>query len=120
MKLMKIRYMKQMIRSIVVFIILMNILFNSNDVLSKIVSIPFLLFSVSLFLKNLFLMLNKKRIALKCSKLLLISFSIYYFSFLFYWNYVSIINKEYVSFIFGIGMGICGGYIISRRLKKEK
>lgn len=117
---MKIRYIQQMITCIVVSGILISVFINSSNVISKIISIPFLLFSVSLFLKNLFLMLNKKRIALKCSKLFVISFSIYYFGFLLYWNYVSIMNRDYISVVFAILIGIGGGYIISRRFKKEK
>lgn len=117
---MKVRYIQQMITCIVVFGILIHVFIHSNDVISKIVSIPFLLFSVSLFLKNFFLIRNKKGIALKFSKLLVISFSIYYVGFLLYWNYVSIIRKDYVSLLFALCMGIVGGVIIGRRFKKNK
>lgn len=109
-----------MMTCIVVFVVLINVFINSKELVSKMVSIPFLLFSISLFLKNLFLILNKRKIALKFSKLLIIAFSIYYFGFLLYWNYVNIINRNYISLVFGILIGIGGGYIISRRFKKEK
>ena len=106
------RFTKQTITSILVFGILTYILFNTKDWMTKIVIIPFLIFSLGLFLKNIFLMLKKRNIAKIMEKIYVIEFFIYYFGFLFYWDYIAIANKDYMSVVFSL-LAWFGGILVA-------
>ena len=117
---MDLRKIKQAITSVIVLGLLSYILISTKDLLTIIVVIPFLIFAISLFTKNICLMMNKKKVAKKCEIIYVIAFFIYYFGFLIYWDYVSITDKDYVSLLFSLlawGGGIFVAYRRYLRLK---
>ena len=84
----------QMIISLFVIIFLSSILISTIDLLTKIVVAIFLTFIINQFLMNLFFVLNKNNIAVLFKKFNLILFFVYWFGFLFYWNYININKNE--------------------------
>ena len=120
MKKIDLRYIKQSITSAIISGMLAYFLFNAKDLLSKIVILLFLTFGGSFCIRNILLVFRKNKLAEKISKIYIISFAIYWFGFLIYWDYVSLINKDYMSIIFSLIMWFAGGYIIKKRLKIKK
>lgn len=92
---MNLEFIKKTIMAFAVSIFLGYIIIKTKDLLTRIVVIPFLIFGISLFIKNICLIFNKNKIAKIFSKINVISFFIYYFGFLIYWDYVAITNKDY-------------------------
>lgn len=113
-----IKFKNKTIISLFVFGILMYIFFNTKDLLTKIVVIPFIFFSLGIFLKNIFLMLGKTKSAKIMEKLYIVSFCIYYFGFLIYWDYIAIMNKDYVSLVFSLIAWFGGIFVVYRRYLK--
>lgn len=120
MKKIDIRYIKKSITSAVIFGILTYILITTKDLITKIVVIPFLIFSLSFFIEKVLLIFNKNVLAKKVSKVYITAFLVYWFGFLIYWDYISTINKDYISLLFSIPFWIGGGYITYKRLFYKK
>ena len=119
MKNSHINFIKQTITAIIVVIILTYFLFNSSNLTTKIIIIPFLTFSLAFFLKNIFLISGKRNIAKIMKKIYVISFFVYYFGFLIYWDYITITNKDYMSFLFSLLAWFGGIYIAYKRYLKK-
>lgn len=117
---MNLRNIKQTITSIIVSIFLSYILITTNDLFTKIIVIPFLLFGISFFIKNLCLMFNKKQLAKLFSKINVIAFLIYLFGFMIIWCFVSIKNRDYLQILFSIPFWLMGIYIIKKRFFNQK
>lgn len=117
---MNIGIIEQIIASLVASIYLTYILIITNSNLTRIVIIPFLMFAISLFIKNVCLIFNKDKIAKTFSKINTISFFIYYFGFLIYWDYLAIVKKEYMLVIFSLSFWIVGIFIAYRKYLKSK
>ena len=114
------RFKQQTLTSFFVFCLLTYILFNTKDLITIIVVIPFLIFSSGLFLKNIFLTLDKKSIAKIMEIIYVISFFIYYFGFLIYWDYISMTNKDYMSVILSLFAWFGGIIVAYKRCFKLK
>ncbi len=74
-----------------------------------------MIFGISLFIKNICLIFNKNKIAKIFSKINVISFFIYYFGFLIYWDYVAITNKDYILVAFSLLAWAGGIFALYRR-----
>ena len=57
--------MKQIITSIATVGVLLKVLFNTDNLMTRIVVIPFLVFAVALGLKNTLIIMNQKVLAIK-------------------------------------------------------
>lgn len=112
--------MKKLITSIAVTGILFKVLFNTNDLMTRIIVIPFLVFAVALGLKNALIMMNKKALAVKLSKVYVVAFLIYWFGFLIYWDYASFIDGNYRKVLYSVPFWLGGIYFTHKRLLKEK
>jgi len=111
---MNLRNIKQTITAAIVLGLLSYILISTKDLLTIIVVIPFLIFAISLFTKNICLMMNQKKVAKKFEMIYVIAFFTYYFGFLIYWDYVSITNKDYMSLLFSL-LAWGGGIFVAYR-----
>ena len=100
--------------------ILLKVLFNTNDLMTRIVVIPFLVFAVAIGMKNVLIIMNQKALAIKVSKVYVVAFLIYWFGFLVYWDYVSFIDGNYVQILFSIPLWLGGFYFTYKRLLKKK
>ena len=60
-------------------------------------------------------MFNKNKIAKIFGKINTVSFFIYYFGFLIYWDYLAIASKDYILTIFSLFAWSGGIFIIYRR-----
>jgi len=109
----------QMIISLFVIIFLSSILISTIDLLTKIVVAIFLTFIINQFLMNLFFVLNKNNIAVLFKKINLILFFVYWFGFLFYWNYININKHEYMSVLFSIPFLFMGVFIVYKEFKRK-
>ena len=108
--------MKQLVTSIIVSIFLLEVLFTSKDLTTKVIVIPFLVFALAFGIKHILLMMKKKKLANKFSKVYVIAFLIYLFVFLIYWDYVSLINGKYIDILFSVPFWIAGIYFVYKRL----
>ena len=108
--------MKQLVTSIIVSIFLLEVLFTSKDLTTKVIVIPFLVFALAFGIKHILLMMKKKKLANKFSKVYVIAFLIYLFVFLIYWDYVSLINSKYLDILFSVPFWIGGAYFTYKRL----
>ena len=111
---------KQTFTSFFVFVLLTYILFNTKDLITIIVVIPFFIFSLGLFLKNIFLIFGKKYLAKIMEKVYVIAFFAYYFGFLIYWDYMAITNKDYMSVILSLLTWFGGILVAYKRYLKLK
>lgn len=112
--------MKQIITSIIVVGVLINVIFNTNDFLTKIIVLPFLAFAVGFGLKNTFIIMKKTTWATKVSKIYVVAFIIYWFGFLIYWDYKSFIEGKYMQILFSIPLWLGGIYFTYKRMFKKK
>ena len=113
-------FMKKIITSLIASIYLTYILIITKNTLTRIVIIPFLMFGISLFIENICLMFNKNKIAKIFSKINAMSFFIYYFGFLIYWDYLTITSKDYVLTIFSLLAWIGGIFVVYRKYLRLK
>ena len=120
MKKINAKFIKKSITSLTISGILMYFLFKTNDLLSKVVILLFFIFSISFCARNVLLVFRKNKIAEKVSKIYEISFFTYWFGFLIYWDYLSILNKDFMSVLFSVIMWFAGGYFFYKRLFKKK
>ena len=112
--------MKKIITSIAAAGILLKVLFNTNDLMTRIVVIPFLVFAVALGMKNVLIIMNQKALAIKVSKVYVVAFLIYWFGFLIYWNYTSFIEGNWRKVLFSVPFWLGGIYFTYKRLLKKK
>ena len=112
--------MKKLIMSIAAAGILLKVLFNTNDLMTRIVVIPFLVFAVALGLKNVLIIMNQKALAIKVSKVYVVAFLIYWFGFLIYWDYSSFMDGNYMKILYSVPFWLGGIYFTYKRLFKRK
>ncbi len=112
-------HIRPIITSFVGSCILGYFLFTVKGFFSKIIVLLFLIFSVTLLLSKIFLLLNKKDLARKLSKIYTIAFLTYWFGFLIYWDYVSILNGNYIALLISLIFWIAGLYVAYKRLKQD-
>ena len=112
--------MKKLITSIVATGILLKVLFNTNDLMTRIIVMPFLVFAAALGLKNALIIMNQNALAAKISKVYVVAFLIYWFGFLIYWDYISFIDGKYMQILFSIPLWFGGFYFTYKRLFKKK
>lgn len=117
---MNVNYIKKIISSIIIIGILGKVLFASDDVTTKIIVIPFLVCGLSFFLKAIFMVCNKSHWAARMSTVFVIAFLTYWFGFLIYWDYVSVVNGDYVSVLFSLIFWLAGGFVIYRRFIRRR
>ena len=115
---MNIGYITKIIEVLIASIYLIYILIVAKNFLTRIIVILFLMFGISLLIKNICLMLKKKKLAIIFSKINIIAFFIYYFGFLIYWDYLAIKNKEYILIIFSLLAWIGGIFVVYRKYLK--
>ena len=111
--------MKKIITSIAVAGILFKVLFNTDDLMTRIVVIPFLVFAVALGMKNTLIIMNKKALAIKVSKVYVVAFLIYWFGFLIYWDYASFMDGNYMKILYSVPFWLGGIYFTYKRLLKK-
>ena len=112
---MNIEFVRKTTVSLMISMFLGYILITTKDLLTRIVVIPFLIFGISLFIKNICLIFKKNKIAKVFSKINVISFFIYYFGFLIYWDYTAILSKDYVLVVFSLIAWVCGIFVAYKK-----
>lgn len=112
--------MKQIITSIVAAGILLKVLLGTDDLLTRLIVLPFLVFAVSFGLKNVLILLKKEKLAAKISKVYAAAFLIYWFGFLICWDYISFTNGKYMQIVFSIPFWLGGFYFAYKRFFKKK
>ena len=109
---------KKLISSIIITGLLCYVLFAAKDWLTRIIVLPFLTFALAYFLRCVFLLAKKKRLAAAMSKVYAAAFAVYWFGFLIVWDYISLINRDYVALLISLVPWIGGGWILYRRFKR--
>ena len=112
--------MKKIITSIAVAGILIKVLFNTDDLMTRIIVIPFLIFAVAMGMTNVLVVMGKKALAVKISKVYVVAFLIYWFGFLIYWDYANFVDGYYMEILYSIPFWFGGIYFTYKRLFKRK
>ena len=116
---MKIKFIKKTVTSLIVFTILSYFLITTKDLLTRIFIIPFLIFSIGMFTRNIFLILNKNKLVKIFNKVYVIAFLVYWFGFLIYFDYISILKKNFTLVFFSLIFYFIGLFFIYRRFRKK-
>lgn len=90
--------LRQIIASVIICGILIWLFFN-NQLLGKIVIIPFLICSIATFLENLFILLKKENMVNIFRYIFRLSFFSYIFGFLIFATSYALNHKDYILFI---------------------
>lgn len=107
---------KQIIKNI--FIVLILIYFYINTSSNKIFFIPFIICSILVLLRNIFLLFNKSKYIEFFNKFYTIIFFLFWGVFLIYWCYMNIVNKDYILLIYSIPFWLISIYIIKKKFLK--
>lgn len=120
-------YIAIIIRSFIIFIFLLVILYKNQDLISRMMLFPFLLCSLFIIGKNICLLMDKKRASVLFSKLFASSFFLFWFGMLTYGCIYFIKSKNYFSVLFTIPFWISGIYMVrkifltdSKKIEKQK
>lgn len=117
---MNIGFLRKTITTLITSIFLAYVLIATKDLLTRMIVIPFLLFGISVFVRNICLMLKKYKIAKLFTKISVVVFFIYYFGFLVFWDYLAIINKEYGMVVFSLVAWFVGISVVHKIFKVKK
>lgn len=115
-----IRNAKQTATAAIIIGTLSFALFKTQDLMSRLIILPFLLFAISLFIQNVCMMFNKIRLAELFSKIKVLSFLIYMFGFITVWCFVSLKNGDYLQALFTLPFWIVGIFLIKKKLFNNK
>ena len=110
---------KKLITSVAAVGILLKVFFNTYDLMTRIVVILFLVFAVTLGMKNVLIIMNQKALAIKVGKVYVVAFLIYWFGFLIYWDYSSFMVGNYTKILFSVPFWLGGIYFTYKRLIKK-
>lgn len=113
-------YIQQIMISSISAILLFNIIIKSENLLMKIILIPFAMNVVIILLKNILLINHKQKWADLCSKSYKMIYYIYFFIIIVYWSYLSIRNGNLFNLIITIPFWIVIIYQIYRKFFKRK
>lgn len=116
---MNIGFLRKAITTLVTSIFLAYVLITTKDLLTRVIVIPFLSFGISVFIRNICLMIKKYKVAKLFTKISVIIFFIYYFGFLIFWDYLAIVDKEYGMVVFSL-VAWFGGISAVRLRNRDK
>ena len=110
-------YISKLIRSILITIFVFWVFMQNQNY--KLFILPFFICSVAVVFKNLFLILEKHKLVDLFNKIYMISFLLFWFGFLIYAGYNSIIKKTYSLLIFSIPFWIIGINLVKKNFFKS-
>ena len=103
-------YIIAMIRSSMISLLLLMIMFKNESIMAKMMILPFLLCALCSIGKNIGFMLEKKKISILFDQLFKIIFLIFWFGFLIYSSYFCLISKNYIYLFMTLPFWIGGLY----------
>ncbi len=109
-------FISRLIYAILMTFILIALLFKNNNIIFKIVFIPFIICGISIVLQNISLILEKEKFANFFKKLYICGFLLFWFGFLFFVSYYSIKKELYLYLLFSIPFWIAGISIVRKSL----
>lgn len=109
-------YIGSIIRAVIISIFLIIIVIKNQDIISKLIILPFLFCGIFTIGKNACLLKENKRGANIFSKLFVLSFLTFWFGFLVIWSYLFIRKNSYFPLVFTIPFWIAGIYIVRKFL----
>ncbi len=109
-------YIGSIIRAVIISIFLIIIVIKNQDIISKLIILPFLFCGIFTIGKNACLLKENKRGANIFSKLFVLSFLTFWFGFLVIWSYLFIRKNSYFPLVFTIPFWIVGIYIVRKFL----
>lgn len=116
---MNIGFLRKTITTLITSTFLTYVLVTTKDLLTRVVVIPFLLFGISVFIRNICLILKKYKVVKLFTKISVVVFFIYYFGFLIFWDYLAIVDKEYGMAVFSL-VAWFGGISAVRLRNRDK
>lgn len=110
----KVIYISRLIYSILFMLILISLYVKMPA--GKIIFIPFLMCGTAVVLENIFLLLGGDNYVRIFNKIYVVGFMLFWFGFLIYFSYISIINKEYSLLLVSIPFWIIGIFILKKKI----
>lgn len=104
----------KLIRSILITLVLFILFFNISN--EKLILIPFIICSIAIVLKDLFIVFNKEKYLKIFDKLYIFGFFVFWFGFLIYFDYLCYIDKNYQLLVFSIPFWLVGIFFIKKKL----
>lgn len=101
-------------------IVLFNLFFSLNDIMSKIILLPFLLCCLCFFGQLLCTLIGNVKLVKLCKRVYVFIFLMYWFCIIGLGIYSSIINKEYEMIFFTFPFIMAGIYMLTKTLGKKK
>ena len=98
---------------IIITLILGNLYIKTPD--CKLILLPFLVCSIVLLMKNIFLPINKDKYLKIFNLIYAIGFLMFWFGFLMFLCYTSAVNKQYQLLLFSIPFWLVGLYFFTNK-----
>ena len=114
----KIYIYQKMIVALITLVILLFAFF-SNTGFIKIIILPFIICTCAKLGELISILANKNKLVEIFNNIFIISFFLYYFGFLIYIIYYTIVNKEYFLIIFSIPFWFFGINYVKRKFFKD-
>ena len=114
----KIVLMIKLVSSVLINITLWSIFFGA-PIITKIVMIPFLICGFAVMGQMIFLLIDKQKYYQLLSKVYVASFLLYWFGFLIFAGWFSIMYAEYILLVFSILFWLIGVSIIRNNFMKK-
>ena len=108
----------RLIASCGIFIFLISLIIKVDNLVMRIIFIPFTLCALIFVFQSLFIILEKKKYVDLMTKFYNLSFLAYWFIIVGFSSYYSLVNKKYDMFIFTIPFWIAGFFILYKTFKK--
>lgn len=110
----------KLVTIVIICIILLYLWFNINNVLGKIILLPFVLCGLSLFGQMIALIRKNDKMIKFFGKAYIVIFLIYWFGIIFFGLFDSIVNKKYLLVLFLMILVFAGIYMAYVTLFKKK
>lgn len=111
-------FISKLIYSILIAVVLIYLCLKTPS--NKIIFIPFLICSFAQILKYIFLILEKTKYIQVINKIFVVGFLLFWFGFLVYSIYYSLLKKEYSLLLFSIPFWLVGILILKKLIKDDK
>lgn len=115
----KINFIIKIISGLIINIFLIYFFLKSENLVTELAIIPFLICGLAMLTQIIFNYLNKQKYVEILHKIYICSFLLFWFGFLAVWSYVAIKDEKYSLLVFSIPFFIAGIYIIYKYLIKK-
>jgi len=112
-------YISKFISLLFVVFFLFYVFMNNSDLLSRILIVFFLICNLVECIKTILFMMGKTLLAKKINKIYVLTFLLYWFSFLSYWCYYNFIEENNMLIVLSLPFWLVGIYLLYKSFFKR-